>query len=199
MLEGQEELTVKLTVYSEDFLRLQNKVCVSGITFEELLEHFIGDLADGKASSGSDESLLASEWYRRHVFFWPEKKKSFVQYLADGAWTSPSHVGDLLQNIDISMLVLARCEKEGDEEGVDDCKEEILADMREIIGLYGEYRSSCEDCEELHQALNGVAEFAINECRMRGLAWEGIEFTQEFWDRFDKYVQMCEETEGDVR
>ena len=196
MLERKVELTVKVNAYSEDFKILLKKAYAAGISFEELLELFIGDLAGGKAASGSDESRLADEWYRRHVFPRAENM-TFVQYLLERGHVDPCIVGELILNIDLCKLAYW-CEKGDNEEDTDIYIDCILEDVREILNLYAEYRASCKDCEELHQALEGACKFAVAARKMRRPACEVIEFMQEFWDWFDGYVRKIRETEGDV-
>ncbi len=192
MLERKVELKVTLTAHSEDFKRLLKKAYADGIVFEELLEIFIGDLAGGRAASGSDESRLADEWYERHVFPRTERM-SFVQYLIERGNIDPCVVGEFIRNIDLCESAYRQRKKKEDGECVEDYIGFILDEMKEILDLYEEYRASCKDCEELRQALEEACEFAMMERRLRGLAWEMVEFTQEFWDRLDGYIRTCRE------
>lgn len=192
MLERKVELKVTLTVYSEDFKRLLKKVYADGISFEELLEIFIGDLAGGKAASGPDESRLADEWYESHVFSKVEKM-SFIQYLIKREFVDPCVVGEFIRNIDLCESAYGQRKKKEDGEGVEGYIEFILDEMKDILDLYEEYRVSCKDCEELRQALEEACDFAMMERRLRGLTWEIVEFTQEFWNRLGGYLRMCGE------
>ena len=59
----ERQITIKAT--DSDFEKLQDKCCEYGITIDELLENFVGDLVDGAYSSGSDERRLAAAWFDR--------------------------------------------------------------------------------------------------------------------------------------
>ena len=61
--------TYKLKLSDADVERLRETASYKGLTPEQLLEIFIGDLVDGTYSSGSDERLFASEYFDRLVYF----------------------------------------------------------------------------------------------------------------------------------
>ena len=59
----ERQITIKAT--DRDFEKLQERCSGYGITIDELLESFVGDLVDGVYSNGSDERRAAAEWFDR--------------------------------------------------------------------------------------------------------------------------------------
>lgn len=59
----ERQITIKAT--DRDFEKLQERCSGYGITIDELLEGFVGDLVDGVYSSGSDERRAAAAWFDR--------------------------------------------------------------------------------------------------------------------------------------
>lgn len=67
-----KERTIKLKLSDADVDRLAMKAAEAGMTMEELLVSFIGDLVCGTYSNGSDERMYAEAWYERCGFsFYP--------------------------------------------------------------------------------------------------------------------------------
>lgn len=73
-------LTIELS--DNDVERIQNKAGSVGMTVGELLSSFIGDLVNGTYSNGSDERMLARQWFERCGFSYG-LNKSFLQYLCN--------------------------------------------------------------------------------------------------------------------
>lgn len=63
-----KERTFKLNLSDADVTRLAIKAAKAGMSMEELLASFIGDLVCGTYSNGSDERMYAEEWYDRCGF-----------------------------------------------------------------------------------------------------------------------------------
>lgn len=59
---------ISISLSDADCERLAIKAGLVGLTVDELLHNFIGDLVDGTYSNGSDERMLADEWYKRCWF-----------------------------------------------------------------------------------------------------------------------------------
>lgn len=77
-----KERTIKLNLSDADVKRLFLKAGASGLTVNELLENFIGDLVNGTYSNGSDERDLANQWFNRCWFsLYPDK--TFLRYLIE--------------------------------------------------------------------------------------------------------------------
>ncbi|MGN0438832.1 MAG: hypothetical protein ACI4F4_09940 [Lachnospiraceae bacterium] len=68
MKDDRKERIIKLKLSDEDCESLLNKCGVSGLTVNELLENFIGDLVYGSHCNGSDECMYANQWYDRCGF-----------------------------------------------------------------------------------------------------------------------------------
>ncbi len=70
---GRQEAEIKtikprnitINLSDADVERLFGKTYVNGITPSELIEGFLGDLLDGTYSNGSDERMLADEYFER--------------------------------------------------------------------------------------------------------------------------------------
>ena len=56
---------ITINLSDADVERLFGKTYVNGITPSELIEGFLGDLIDGTYSNGSDERMLADEYFER--------------------------------------------------------------------------------------------------------------------------------------
>ncbi|MEE0859385.1 MAG: molecular chaperone GrpE [Acutalibacteraceae bacterium] len=65
---------ISISLSDADCERLAIKAGTVGLTVDELLSNFIGDLVDGTYSNGSDERMYANDWYERCGFsFAPEE------------------------------------------------------------------------------------------------------------------------------
>lgn len=72
--QEQEIKTIKPRTYEirlsdADVQRLKEVASLKDLTPEQLLQTFIGDLVNGTYSSGSDERLLAEQYFDRLVYF----------------------------------------------------------------------------------------------------------------------------------
>lgn len=66
------EREFKLKLSDADVDRLAIKAAQAGMTMDELLVSFVGDLVCGTYSNGSDERMYAEQWYERCGFsFYP--------------------------------------------------------------------------------------------------------------------------------
>ena len=147
------ERTVKLSLSDADTVRLSEKAASVGLTVAELLQNFIGDLVDGTYSNGSDERMLANEWFNRCGFsFVPES--TFIAFLIE--W------GDLQPCID-SMDYIADCERDleqavdADEvEDIHHLQEEIQRERETIEDYYREYQAHTKSPQTKEEALEAV-------------------------------------------
>ncbi len=62
------ERTLLLNLSDADCNRLLKKAAMYRLTVAELLQNFIGDLVDGTYSNGSDERMMAQDWFDRCCF-----------------------------------------------------------------------------------------------------------------------------------
>jgi len=77
-----KERDIKLNLSDADVKRLFKISAEAGLTPEELLESFIGDLVDGTYSNGSDERMYAKQWYMRCGYCY-DKPKTFLRFLLE--------------------------------------------------------------------------------------------------------------------
>lgn len=63
-----KERTILLNLSDADCDRILKKAAMYGLTVAELLQNFIGDLVDGTYSNGSDERMMAQDWFDRCWF-----------------------------------------------------------------------------------------------------------------------------------
>lgn len=71
---------VTLRLSDEDCERLARKAGEVGLTVEDLLQDFIGDLVNGTYSNGSDGQMQAQQWFDR-VGFEDQADKTFLRWL----------------------------------------------------------------------------------------------------------------------
>ena len=77
-----KERSISLKLSDTDCERLLKKAAMCGLTVAELLQNFIGDLVDGTYSNGSDERMLAQDWFNRCYFgMWEES--TLLRHLID--------------------------------------------------------------------------------------------------------------------
>lgn len=67
-IETIKERTIKLKLSDADCDRILKKAGEHSLTVAELIENFIGDLVDGTYSNGSDERMMAQDWFDRCYF-----------------------------------------------------------------------------------------------------------------------------------
>ncbi len=60
---------ISISLSDADCERLAIKAGTVGLTVDELLRNFIGDLVDGTYSNGSDERMYANQWLERTCIF----------------------------------------------------------------------------------------------------------------------------------
>lgn len=64
-MNDKKTLKLELKLNSEDIELFEKKCTLDGTTPAEVLEGFIADLVLGVSSHGSDEEMLASQYYDR--------------------------------------------------------------------------------------------------------------------------------------
>lgn len=62
-IETIKDRTLILKLSDADCDRILQKAAGCGLTVSELLASFIGDLIDGTYTNGSDERMLAQDWF----------------------------------------------------------------------------------------------------------------------------------------
>lgn len=117
---------ISISLSDADCERLAIKAGTVGLTVDELLSNFIGDLVDGTYSNGSDERMLADEWYNRCSFsFCPEV--TLLNFLLSSG-----------SSRDIDNLIYYYDE---------------IQKLKASIAYATEFPEDCEDCENNVQSL----------------------------------------------
>ena len=128
-----KERTLKLSLSDADIVRISERAASVGLTVSELLENFIGDLTDGTYSNGSDERMLANQWFERCGFSF-EPERTFLVFLIE--W------GELKPYLD-SMDFIADCmrdlEDETDPAEREALQEDIDGEKETLEDYYKEY------------------------------------------------------------
>lgn len=144
------ERTVKLSLSDADIVRVSEKAASVGLTVAELLQNFIGDLTDGTYSNGSDERMLASQWFDRCGFSF-EPERTFLVFLIE--WGNLQPVIDTLDYI-------AECEGDlqdaTDPEEREAIQEEIDYQREQIEDYYKEYEDTVKQPQPKEDALESV-------------------------------------------
>ena len=77
-----KERTINIKLSDADVARVSKLAGSHGLTVEQLLENFIGDLVDGTYTNGSDERDMAERWFRRCWFgMFPDN--TFLHFLIE--------------------------------------------------------------------------------------------------------------------
>lgn len=144
------ERTVKLKLSDADINRVSERAASVGLTVSELLESFIGDLVDGTYSNGSDERMLANQWFERCGFSF-EPEQTFLVFLIE--WGNLKPVIDTLDYI-------AECEGDlqdaTEEEERKAIQEEIDYQREQIEDYYKEYEDTVKNPQTEEDALESV-------------------------------------------
>ena len=131
--------TLELELSDADVRRISEKAGACGLSVENLIENFIGDLICGTYSNGSDERMYANQWFERCGFSFC-CEHNFLTYLIgiDG-------LDCVLDNWDeIQRQKAERADMEANPEDLDpDDKEYALEEIKycseEIDGYWQEY------------------------------------------------------------
>ena len=92
----KRKITVKLS--DADCDRLVRKCGKYGLTVEELLENFVGDLVGGTYSNGSDEIMYANQWFDR-CWFGTFSKPTLLNHLLKWGYMPENYI-NILNNIE---------------------------------------------------------------------------------------------------
>lgn len=104
MTEQQKEIetikprTYNLNLSDADVERIAKTAGSYGLTVSELLENFIGDLASGTYSNGSDERMYAEQWAER-CWFALDPEKNLIHYFCTAYEYDFSDLMDILERI----------------------------------------------------------------------------------------------------
>ena len=144
---------ISISLSDADCERLSIKAGLVGLTVDELLRNFIGDLVDGTYTNGSDECMYANEWFNRCLFsFAPEE--TLLNFLLTNYGVS-----------DVDYIITASDEIEflKDEIASPDCFDDIQAMKRDLEDWLEEFKSCLDDFLKINPNVDIKKEIAL--CR----------------------------------
>lgn len=133
-----------------------------GTTPAEVLEGFICDLTGAERTRGSDEEMLAGQYYERcgYGFFFSGEYRTFTQWLLSNYGIEP--VADSLDDIktfEEEIEYLKNHPDEASEGELEDLEREIAESKADIEERYQEYAAGTNKPDTLEEALKGVREY----------------------------------------
>lgn len=163
--------TFKLNLSDADVGRLFKKAAEVSLTPEQLLENFIGDLVNGTYSNGSDERMLAGEWFDRcpfSYFFYD----TFLAYLVrDGVYENFTDLLDCVSECREQLEAIGVSDPESQKKYAEDIEyysmrmDEASKDIGEI---FDEYCRANRDHADYEQEIEKI--FAYRENLKNALA-----------------------------
>lgn len=155
-----KERTILLKLSDADCDRVLKKAVTHGLTVAELLQNFIGDLVDGTYSNGSDERMLAQDWFERCGFgVW--EAHTLLQYLLNNSY-DVEYFLDIYEENEYSQkhpeeFTEERAEVgEGKQLWFEDGMEEMLEDWHPVEG------------REMSKEIEGIKEYLEERRRLLG-------------------------------
>lgn len=135
---------ITINLSDADVERLFGKTYVNGITPSELIEGFLGDLLDGTYSNGSDERMLADEYFER-CCYGMGADYTFLRWALECEYYD--NIIDLIDDRDFCVDVLAagqngwnaRMTPEEIKNEIAEFKEDLQRFEHEILSYYNEY------------------------------------------------------------
>lgn len=125
-----KERNITISLSDSDCERLLIKAGSVGLTVNQLLRNFIVDLVDGIHSNGSDERMLADEWYNR-CWFSLSPEETLLNFLL---------INNGIEDVDYFIELVDEIEalKSNDcaEEDLEDCLIEYQSYVEEFLGKY---------------------------------------------------------------
>lgn len=150
-----------LELSDADVLRLCKKAGGVGMTAEELLKSFVGDLIDGTYSNGSDERMYAGEWFDRCGFD-SVAEETLLRYLIETDGTDDflrcaqnvanvkgemqrqeSELANLLSLPRKNNIVLERIADLKEE--IENLQDDIAYDQERLDDTWADFAAWCED------------------------------------------------------
>lgn len=83
MSNTKKDRVFVLQLNDRDYWEIAERAAVAGMSVEQLMQHFIGDLVDGADTSGSDEHMLANDWFER-CGFWKAEEGAVAKLAWEG-------------------------------------------------------------------------------------------------------------------
>lgn len=146
---------ITINLSDADVERLFGKTYVNGITPSELIEGFLGDLLDGTYSNGSDERMLADEYFER-CCYGMGADYTFLRWALECEYYD--NIIGLIDDRDFCVDVLAagqngwnaRMTPEEIKKEIAEFKEDLQGFEDEILGYYNEYAICYEYDRKTH-------------------------------------------------
>ncbi len=136
---GIKNRNITIGLSDKDCEQLMTRCGMYGITVDQLLKNFIGDLVSGTHSNGSDERMLANKWFDRY-WFSVEPRNTLLRHLL----TNGVDPEEFLNTID--ALDSAVKEKEYLFFHPEQCEQDDIPAVEDLI---------CHWEEEIHDCING--------------------------------------------
>lgn len=155
---------ITINLSDADVERLFGKTYVNGITPSKLIEGFLGDLIDGTYSNGSDERMLADEYFER-CCYGMGADYTFLRWALECEYYD--NIIDLIDDRDVCVDVLAagqngwdaRMTPEEIKKEIAEFKEDLQRFEEEILSYYNEYAEHEKRCGREPQPLeDGIEE-----------------------------------------
>jgi hypothetical protein len=136
-IETIEERHIGIDLSDADVKRLCEKAGSVGLSVNELLRNFIGDLVGGTYTNGSDERDLASQWFNRCWFgMFPDK--TFLRYLND--WTfNAEDIVELWGMVKSTEKDIENAD-ESDKDDIEGWKEDLSYWKEELDQTFSEFK-----------------------------------------------------------
>lgn len=179
-IETIKPRTFEVKLSNADVIRLYEKAFSNGITPEELIADYLGDLLDGTYTRGSDERLFASQYFDRCCYEFNPKSLiqwALYEYRAEDLKEALESLEDA--NGDLQLL---EEEKEAGEidpqeyESAASSLQDYKADAEtEIQDIYKEYLQYKERAKEEPQELEeGLAELRTYYEELENMIERGV-------------------------
>ncbi len=133
-----------------------------GTTPTEVLEGFICDLTEAERTRGSDERMLATQYYERcgYGFFFSGEHHTFTQWLLyDYRMEDIAEALDDIKDLEKEVQYLTEHPDEAYEGELEDLGAQIADCKENIETIYQEYTAEVKSPDSLEDGLKGVREY----------------------------------------
>lgn len=154
----KRKITVKLS--DADCDRLVRKCGKYGLTVEELLENFVGDLVGGTYSNGSDEIMYANQWFDR-CWFGTFSKPTLLNHLLKWGYMPENYI-NILNNIETAKEEKKYLNEHPEETNMtaQQIENDIAGWEEELKNMRADWKTEEEPdmCEEIQLLKNWIKE-----------------------------------------
>ena len=144
-----------------------------GTTPAEVLEGFICDLTGAERTRGSDERMLAGQYYERcgYGFFFSGEYRTFTQWLLSeyGDYSLKEIIDSLddIKTFEEEIAYLKEHPDEANEGELEDLEAEIKGSTEDIERYYQEYTEGTTKPDTLEEGIKGVREYLDTIARIK--------------------------------